>query len=123
MARAVKAQGEEGSYFAFKYEGDGYVEDKDTFNTCKALYERFSSESWSANEEAPEPERSEVNGDPVDEDEIPSSPRRRIRPCRCGGGTYLHSWGYWPSHGRTAPLPVLLSGAAGPPPTGSAYHE
>lgn len=41
---------EDGYFYNYKYTAAGYA-DEDTYNTCKALYDSFSTSSWRANDE------------------------------------------------------------------------
>lgn len=51
----TQEKGDEGPYFNYRYAANGFVEDEAVFNICKGLYEKFSAESWRANDESEEP--------------------------------------------------------------------
>lgn len=52
----TQEKGDEGPYFNYKYTAAGFVQDEDLFNRVKALYDKFTTESWRANDETEEPE-------------------------------------------------------------------
>jgi hypothetical protein len=50
----VQESGDEGPYYNYAYHSDGYA-DEQTYNTTKALFEKFNVADWRANDENEEP--------------------------------------------------------------------
>lgn len=45
-------QGDEGPYYNYEYQGDGFVQDKDMFEYTKGLYDAWADREWKASDES-----------------------------------------------------------------------
>jgi len=57
----TQERGDEGPYFNYSYTADGFANEEE-YNACRALFERFSSTEWRANDETEDPDKASGGG-------------------------------------------------------------
>ena len=58
----VQEQSDDGPYYNYTYTADGYVGDSDVFDNLRAMYDRFNTVEWQANDETEDPEKASGGG-------------------------------------------------------------